>query len=72
MLPLEDLDSDDAADRPDRGECHGEQPVGCLAAQDGDEDQHAEDDEADPVAEAEDEGLVLEAGREPKEEQARE
>jgi hypothetical protein len=70
LLPaLDDLDSDHAAYGAGGGYGRGQEPVGGFVAQDRDPDQDTEGDEADPVAEAEDEGLVLEARQQPEREQ---
>jgi hypothetical protein len=66
---LDVLDPDHASDRAGGGQRRGEQPVGRLAAQDRDPDHKAERDEAEAVAETEDEGLVLESGQQPEDEQ---
>jgi hypothetical protein len=66
---LDVLDADHASDRAGGGQRRGEQPVGGLAAQDRDPDQQAERDEAEAVAESEDERLVLKPRQQPEEEE---
>ncbi len=63
------LDRDHAAQGADRGERRGEERVGRLMAQDGEPDQDAEGDEAEPVGPAEDHRLLIESRGEPEEAQ---
>jgi hypothetical protein len=69
---LDQRDTDHAPDRAGRSQGRRQQRPWRLAADDCRQDQEREDDEADPVAEPEDEGLVLEPRREPEEQQRRE
>ncbi|HEY8639816.1 MAG TPA: aconitate hydratase AcnA, partial [Solirubrobacterales bacterium] len=71
-LALDQLDRDHAAQRADRRERGGEKRVRRLAAQAREPDQQAEQDVADPVHEAEDEGLGLKPGQKPEDDQRRE